>query len=386
MARQISRERLVFNPIIEPGALARYDSLLFLHFIHTRETIMYAAVLEAQDKLVVQEMARPLIDDDSALLQVESVAICGSDVRILHHGNPRVVPPAIMGHEAAGIIVETGKNVRRVHEGDRIALGADVPCGQCSWCRNGLGNNCPINYAVGYQISGAFTQYMALNRMLLEEGPVTLFSEKLSFDEAALAEPLACAINGLELCSMSLGKTVAIIGMGPIGCMMIDLARVMGATKVIAAQRSRGRMELARQYEADVYIATEEEDLVERCSEETNGEGPDVVVTTCGSIESHEQAIDMVAHRGYVNLFGGLAKDTRPLNVLSNTIHYKECFVTGSHGSTPRQHAMAVELIEAGMVRVNPLITHRFPLTRIHDAFEAMESRQGMKIIVHPQA
>ena len=346
---------------------------------------MLAAVLEAQDKLVLKEMPEPEIDPDSALLRVESVAICGSDVRILHHGNPRVIPPAIMGHEAAGVVTKAGKNVRRVKEGDRIALGADVPCGQCAWCRNGLGNNCDINYAVGYQISGAFTQYMELTPLLLDEGPVTPFSSSLSFDHAALAEPLACAINGLELVGMSLGKSVVLIGMGPIGCMMIDLARIMGATQVIAVQRSRKRLEIAEAYGAGAYIATEEEeDVVARCRELTGGKGPDVVVTTCGSVEAHEQAIETVAHRGYVNLFGGLAKDSRPLNVLSNTIHYKECFVTGSHGSTPRQHAMAVELLERGLVRADPIITHRFPLSRIHEAFETMESRQGMKIIVHP--
>jgi len=346
---------------------------------------MQAAVLEALDRLVLKEMGVPEIDDDSALLRVESVAICGSDVRILHHGNPRVKPPAIMGHEAAGVVVKAGKNVTRVKEGERVALGADVPCGQCRWCRTGLGNNCEINYAVGYQIPGAFTQYMKLPRLLLEEGPVTPFSEAISFDDAALAEPLACAVNGLELAGMSLGKSIVIIGLGPIGCMMIDLARVMGATKVIAVQRSLKRMEIAKAYKADVYIASEAEDVVARCREETGGEGPDVVVTTCGSVEAHEQAIEMVAHRGCVNLFGGLAKDARPLNVLSNTIHYKECFVTGSHGSTPRQHEIAVRLIEKGIVRVAPLVTHQYPLSRIHEAFETMESRQGMKIVVHPQ-
>ena len=346
---------------------------------------MRAAILEALDQLAVKEVPIPEIDADSALLRVESVAICGSDVRILHHGNPRVVPPAVMGHEAAGVVEKAGANVSRVKEGDLVAIGADVPCGQCHWCRNGLGNNCAINYAVGYQIPGAFTQYMLLPKLLLEEGPVTPFSNAIGCDEAALAEPLACAINGLELAGMALGKTVAIIGLGPIGCMMIDLARIMGAVKVIAIQRSRKRLELARPYEADVYMASEDEDVVARCREETGGEGPDIVVTTCGSVEAHEQAVAMVAHRGCVNFFGGLSKDARPLSILSNTIHYKECFVTGSHGSTPRHHEIAVRLLEEQRVRVNPIITHHFPLSRIHDAFEAMESRQGMKVIVHPQ-
>jgi len=347
---------------------------------------MFAAVLEDLGRLTVKEVPMPAVDDDSALLKVESVAICGSDLRILNHGNPRVTPPAIMGHEAAGVVVTAGKNVTRVKEGDHVAIGADVPCGQCRWCRNGMGNNCAINYAVGYQISGAFTQYMLLPRLLLEEGPVTPFDAKMGFDAAALAEPLACAINGLELARLSLGKTLVIMGLGPIGCMMIDLARHMGAAKIIATQRSKKRMEIGRRYGADVYIASDEEDVVARCREATNGEGPDVVMTTCGSADAHEQAIEMVAHRGYVNLFGGLPKGARALHVLSNTIHYKECFVTGSHGSTPRHHEMAVGLLERGQVRVEPIITHIFPLTQIGDAFKAMESREGMKVIVHPHA
>ena len=345
---------------------------------------MKAAVLQDLNNLVLKDVRDPEIDDDSALLRVESVSICGSDVRILHHGSPRVKPPTIIGHENAGVIVKVGKNVTRVKEGDRVSIGADVPCGQCHWCRNGLGNNCAINYAIGYQIPGAFAQYMKLPRLVLEEGPVTPFSENLSFDEAALAEPLACAINGLELVNMSLGKSVVIIGLGPIGCMMIDLARVMGATKVLGVQRSKLRMEIAKYYEADVYIASEEEDVIERCREETGGEGPDIVITTCASVDAHEQAVEMVAHRGYVNLFGGLPKTMRPMTLLSNTIHYKECFLTGSHGCVPRHHELATQLLEKGLVRVKPLITHHFPLHEIHLAFEAMESRKGMKIMMHP--
>ncbi len=347
---------------------------------------MKAAVLEVLDRLVVRDVPEPEIDDHSALLRVEAVSICGSDVRILHHGNPRVRPPAIIGHEAAGTVVKVGQAVTRVKEGDRVALGADVPCGVCHWCRNGLGNNCAINYAIGYQIPGAFAEYMKLDRLTLEEGPVTPVADSLSFEEAALAEPLACAINGMELVNMGLGKTVVIIGLGPIGSFMIDLARVMGATKVIGVQRSRVRLEIAQFYRADAYIDSSTEDVVARCLAETGGEGPNIVITACGSVEAHEQAVAMVAHRGYVNLFGGLSKDARPMSLLSNTVHYKECFVTGSHGSVPRQHELAVQLLEKGMVRVKPLITHHFPLADIQEGFRVMESRQGMKIMIHPHS
>jgi len=346
---------------------------------------MKAAVLEQLHKMVVQNVPDPVVGHNEALMKVAATSICGSDVRIFHHGNPRVRMPTIIGHETAGTIVQVGRNVTRVKVGDRVAIGADVPCGQCSWCRNGMGNNCSINYAMGYQFQGAFAEYLKLPQLCLEQGPVTSFdSTKLSFVEAALAEPLACAINGFELVNLSLGKSVVIIGLGPIGCMMIDLARAMGATKVIGIQRSRQRMEIAKTYGADAYLYSAEEDIVKRCRELTGGQGPDIVITSCGTVEAHEQAIEMVAHRGYVNLFGGLPNDMRPMSLLSNVIHYKECFVTGSHGSVPRHHELAVRLLEQKLVRVKPLITHSYPLDEIEQAFVTMESRQGMKVAVLP--
>ena len=344
---------------------------------------MKAAVLHGKDQLDLEDIPVPEIDDSSALMKVEATCICGSDVRILHHGNPRVTPPTITGHEAAGIIVKVGARVKNLQVGDRVSIGADVPCGECDWCRNGLANNCEINYAVGYQIPGAFAEYMKIPELICKEGPIARFADHLSYEEAALAEPLACAINGLELVNMSLGKTIVVIGMGPIGCMMIDLARTMGAAKVICIQRNKFRLDLARQYGADLYLSSGDADLVRAVFDATAGRGADAVVTTCGSVEAHEQAVEMLAHRGYVNFFGGLG-NARPMSLYSNKVHYRESFITGSHGSVPRQHRIALKLLETGRVRVKPLITHRFPLSQIKTAFEVMESRQGMKIAMVP--
>lgn len=343
-----------------------------------------AAVLENLNRLIVREVPEPEMDDNSALLRVEAAALCGSDLRIIRSGNPRVTFPAIIGHELAGMIVKAGKNVRRVKEGDRIALAADVPCGQCRFCRDGHGNNCAINHAIGYQIPGGFAQLMRLPPLVLEHGPVAKIPGSLSFEGAALAEPLACVVNGLEVAGMALGKTLAIIGMGPIGCMMIDMARHMGAAKIIAIRRNNFRGAFADRYAADAYIDPDSEDMVARCLDETGGEGADAVITACASVDIHEQALEMVARRGVVNLFGGLPADTRPMNVKSNLIHYKECVLTGSHGSVPRQHNLAVQLIATEKVRVAPLISHRFPLTRINEAIEIMMSKKAMKIIIAP--
>jgi L-iditol 2-dehydrogenase len=347
---------------------------------------MKAAVLEELEKLVVKQVDKPKCGRDEVLLKVEACAVCGSDIRIYHYGNPRVLPPTVIGHEVSGVVVETGPDIERVKPGDRVAIGADVPCGRCYWCRNGMGTNCKLNYAIGYQFPGGFQEYMLLNRTTLDFGPVTPIPDSLSFEEAALAEPLACAINGLELARFSFGKSICIIGLGPIGCMMLELTKVYGASRVFAAQRSKRRLDMAKQFLTEArFIATEEEDLVESVMEETGGEGVDLVLTTASTVKAHEDAIKMVRHRGWVNLFGGL-KNQPKLCIDSNLIHYKECFIMGSHGSLPHHHEHAVRLIGEEKVHAKWYISETFGLEDIQKAFDYHESRKGMKVIVKPGA
>jgi L-iditol 2-dehydrogenase len=345
---------------------------------------MTAAVLETLNLLSVKTMPAPECGEEEAVLEVNACAVCGSDIRIFHYGNDRVKPPTVIGHEIAGRIVQVGRSVRRVKEGQRIALGADVPCGTCKWCTTDRGTNCSINYAIGYQFPGGFQQRMVLNATTLNYGPVTPIPDTLSYAEAAIAEPLACALNGLELARFGIGKSICIIGLGPIGCMMLELSKVFGASKVFAAQRSRARLEMARPFLPGArFIATESEDLVETVMMETEGEGVDLAITTSGSVQAHEEAIRMVAHRGYVNLFGGL-KNQPKLTFDSNLIHYKECFVMGSHGSLPRHHRVAVDLIARGAVQAKKYISAVYPLEKTAEAFAYHESRAGLKVVVAP--
>jgi len=345
---------------------------------------MKAAVLEDIAGMVVKEVDTPAVKEKTMLVKVKACAVCGSDIRIFQFGNPRVSPPQIIGHEIAGEVVEVGKGVTGFSVGDRVAIGADVPCGECEFCRAGQGNNCPINYAIGYQFSGGFAEYILLNSLTLRLGPVHKIPENLSYEEAALAEPLACVIHGLELSRLRIGESILIIGAGPVGGMLADLAKVMGAGKVLLAQRSRKRIELAKRFLADVIISTTEEDLTQRVMEETGGKGVDVVVTACASVEAQEQAFTVVRNRGRINFFGGLPRGSPPLNVDSNLIHYRECFVHGSHGSVPPEHKKALELIARGVVEVKKIITHRFPLEDIHQAFRVVENREGLKVMVIP--
>ncbi len=344
---------------------------------------MKAAVYMGIDRIEVCDVPKPIVGDNEVLLKVEACAVCGSDIRIFHSGNNRVVPPQILGHEIAGRVVETGAGVTKVRVGDRVAVGADVPCGKCIYCESGIGNNCLENYAMGYQFAGGFAEYCLLNEMVMHYGPVHVIPEKISYEEAALAEPLACVINGMEKVHIRMGDTVVIIGAGPIGCMMIPVARLLGSTRVVMIDNDLKRINQAKKFEADEYIWSGEKSPVERVVQLTGGLGADVVITANGSSGTHLDAINMAGHRARVNLFGGLAQNTT-ITIEPNKIHYKEMVLTGSHGSTPKQHRQALNLIASGMIDMKKYISHRYPLENITDAFASAENRDGLRVIVKP--
>ncbi len=346
---------------------------------------MKAAILEELNKMVVRDVPEPVCGPDEAIVAPESVSVCGSDVRIFHYGNNRVTPPCTIGHEFAARVVEVGKNVTRLKVGDRITMGADVPSDNCPWSAIGQGNLSKENYAIGYQFEGAFQQRMKLNALTVKLGPIVKLPENLSYDDACIAEPLACAVHGLELGNMGPGKSMCVIGLGPIGCMILELAKAYGATKVFGAQRSKKRLEMAREFMPEArLISTEEEDLVQTVLNETNGEGVDFVITTAGTVQAQVDAIKMVRKRGWVNLFAGL-KNQPPLTIDSNLIHYKECFVMGSHGSNQKDVEKAVQLLASGQINAKRYISKHFTLDQINDALAYHESRQGLKVIVKPQ-
>ena len=346
---------------------------------------MKAAVVEAKDKMTVKEVEMPRIDENGVLLKVKACAVCGSDIRIFHSGNPRVKYPAIIGHEIAGEVVEVGRNVTRFKVGDRLAVGADVPCGECAFCEAGIGNNCQINYAMGYQFQGGFAEYLPLNRIVVNFGPVHKIPDCLSFEQGALAEPLGCVLNALELTPVKLGDVAVVLGAGPIGCMLVEVMKRMGASKTILVQRSRPRLEMARKtVGADVFVCSSEEDSVARVLEETDGLGADVIFTANPSPMAQQEALRMAKNRARINFFGGLPADKSIVELDTNIIHYKELIVTGAHGAMPIHHLKAIDLIASDTIDVKPFISETFPLDQINEAFKAAEGHKGMRIIVRP--
>jgi len=202
-----------------------------------------------------------------------------------------------------------------------------------------------------------------------------------------LAEPLACCLNGYEraLYVENSGGTVVIFGAGPIGLMLLILGKQLyGAEQVIMIEPSQVRRTLAESLGADCVIDPVAEDAVDTVMSLTHGQGAQAIFTACPAVETHIQAIEMVAKRGVVNLFGGLPKSAPPITVSSNFLHYREAYVTGSHGSTPQQHAKALDLIESGTINVKPLITKTIALDSIHEGITLASSGTSAKIVICP--
>ena len=346
---------------------------------------MKAAVLEALDKIVVREIPTPRCGEGEVLVRVKACAVCGSDIRIFHSGNSRVDFPQTLGHEISGEVAAVGGGVTAFKPGDRVAIGADVPCGECVFCKAGIGNNCQINYAMGYQFPGGFAEYVLLNKTVVNYGPVKKLLDHVSYNEAALAEPLGCVLNALELAPVKLNDVVVLIGAGPIGMMLCEVAKLMGASKVILVNRSTPRLEIAKSLGvADVYVCSGEQDAIARVLEETDGLGADVIFTSCPAPQAQADSIKMAKNRARINFFGGLAKDNPGVTLDTNTIHYKELFISGAHGAMPIHHHKAVELIASGKINTAKFVSHTFALDDINGAFAAAEGHGGLRVVVNP--
>lgn len=345
---------------------------------------MKAAVFYGPDDLRIEERPVPAISSEEVLVKVAACAICGSDVRTWRFGARNITPPMTMGHELAGTIVETGSAVTGLVVGQRVAVAPAVPCGQCPYCRRGVQTMCDHLRSIGYEFHGGFAEYLVAPPAAVRAGCVNPVPDNLSFEEAAIAEPLACAINGQELLKVGMGDTVVILGAGPLGCLHTDLARVRGASKTILADIQPRRLELARPFQANVLVDMTAENLRERVLAETEGAGASVVIVAAPSGQAQVEALSLAAKQGRISFFGGLPKDKPCIHIDANLVHYRELFVIGAYGSAPRHNRMALDLLAAGRIHSSALIGSRVPLEGIVHALEAVSKGELLKAVVQP--
>ncbi|OLZ72894.1 alcohol dehydrogenase [Streptomyces sp. IMTB 2501] len=341
----------------------------------------------APGNVALEEAPDPTPGPGEVVLRVRNCSLCGTDVKIYHHGHQRIVPPRVLGHEIAGevVLLGEGSSAHGLQVGDRVQLIGAIPCGSCRSCRDKLPTVCTRFEAMGYHYDGGFAEFVTVPGKVLDAGGLHRMPDALSFAEASLAEPLACVLNGQELARVGKGDDVVVVGAGPVGCMHVRLARARGANRVLLVELDAARLELAKGLVApDEAIFGADVDVAQRILDLTEGRGADVVLLAAASAQAQQQALHYTAPRGRVSLFGSLPPGSAAPVLDTNLAHYRELTIVGSNSSHPGQNAEALELISSGAVPVADLITHTLPLDRTVEGIRLVESRQAMKVTIEP--
>jgi len=332
---------------------------------------MKAAILEGKRKLVVTEVPDPVLDEDEVLIEVRYCGICGSDLEIYTTG-ANIRP----GHEYSGDIVELGSDVEGWKAGDRVVVQPRRPCGRCYWCRRGCEIGlCEQFYTELLRYGGAFATYAKAKYDQLYKIP-----NELSYEHAAIAQPMASPLYAIRISGMQIGDTVAVLGLGPIGQLLARLAKMAGTRAVYATEMSQPRIKLARNV-VDEVIDINETDPVGRILELTGGMGADVVFECSGSASATQQSLALVRNGGAI-VFVGICMDWVGLPV--SRIALNGLTLKGLVAYTESEFATALNLIEERRIDVASLITSKMPLQDINEAFEkALRGEEG-KILIKP--
>ena len=337
----------------------------------------------SNDKIIIDTREIPLLKENEALLKVESCGICGSDLKIKKFGNKRINSGQIIGHEISGQIVKVN-NVSKFKVGDKISLGADIPCQKCRNCKNNLSSFCEENLAIGHEIEGGFSQFMILNNHTLNHGPIKKFNN-IDYDIASLAEPLACCLNGYEKVSFNTYESVLIMGCGPIGVMLAFLASNLGINKILMTDISNDRLEILSNFSFITKYANSSKVAINSwVDKNTNDRGVDLIFTANNNINSHIDALRLLRSRTVINFFGGLPANSDNVEVNTNQLHYKESILTGSHGSTPQQHSEALDLIENNQDFFRKIVSKSFSIDEHEKAYESASDTKSLKVIIKP--
>ena len=348
---------------------------------------MFAAQLNAPEDLELVEKATPTAGPGEVLLKIEANTMCGTDYRLYTGAKTAGVRPGVVpGHEIAGRIAEIGEGVDEIvpglEVGQQATVSIVVSCGHCRNCLNDREHLCVNLELFGYAIDGGLQEYMIVPERALRRGNLITTSAELDPKALCLAEPISCCLNGLDQFKVDAGDTVAVLGAGPIGLIHAQLALASGAKHVFVSNRGEDRQEVANRLGA---TGVHPDELAERIGEVTDGAGADVVIVCIGVPDLANDALELAAEGGRVNYFAGFPKGSTS-QMEPNLIHYKELQVTGGSNARRRDVIRAIKLLEKGLINVEEIVTHTFPLSKVADAYQAVNDRLGVKICVVPDA
>jgi len=341
---------------------------------------MKASVVHGPNDIRIEEVAQPQPQAGDLVVRVRASGICATDVKtLLGQGLPKELP-TILGHEVAGEVFELGAGVSEFSVGDRVAVYPIAVCGKCDYCLQNRHNLCRHEFGLAHGIDGGFAEYVRIPRQIVEAGGVVKIPDQMTFEQAAMAEPLSCGIAALRANRLRSGSTVAIVGAGPMGLIHLLLAKAKGA-KVIVIEKLAKRRAIARQFGADYVVDPATEEPVAAVRTLTAGDGAEVVITSLGDPGVIEQSLPMTKKAGVFNIFGGPPAGSK-ICLDPRWLHYEEIIVTGSFAATPDDFRQALAMIANQEIDVNLLITDRFTLDSMLEAVERAKNLDMIKGVV----
>jgi L-iditol 2-dehydrogenase len=335
---------------------------------------MSAAVLYGKEQLRIERVQVPKLDRGDVLVRVRAALTCGTDVKVFRRGYhaKMIRPPALFGHELAGDVAAVGSDVSGFHVGQRVVAANSAPCGACYYCEREQENLCEdllFN-------NGAYAEYIRIPNRIVEKN-LHEIPAHVSYQDAALVEPLACVMRGLEESGVKPGDTVAVIGLGPIGMMFVRLAKAVYNARVIAIGRRRSQLDRAAGMGADEVVLNEEgADVVTPVHKLTGGRGADIVIEAVGLPEVWQLAIKLLRRGGVVNFFGGCPEGT-DVPVDAGLLHYSELTLKASFHHTPALIRQALDIISRGRVTARDLVNRVEPLSNLLEVMQHLMSHNG---------
>ena len=343
---------------------------------------MKAAVLEDTKKLIVKDIEKPEACDDMALVRVKACGICMTDYKAYSGERKNVDFPTICGHEFSGVIEDVGKSVNFFKPNEEVIVSPVTNCGICEACRKGFAQYCKNGAVIGGDgmdriINGAFAEYVLVPENSLYHKP-----SNISYEAAALTEPLAGSYKGLiEYSQLKIAEDLVIIGAGSMGLLAAMIAERAGASSIIMIDINDWRLDLSKKCGGTHFINSEKVDPIKSVYEILPN-GPDIVFEAAGPLAAAQLAFDLCRRGTRVNEFGVTTEGT--IAISPADVHWKETRVDASFSVYPRVMQSSIRLIEKGFVDPNKIITHRFKLDDITEAMETMKKPNRLKVIINP--
>lgn len=323
----------------------------------------------------VREQEQPRAGKGEVVVQNMVCGVCGTDVHIYHGepGSADVTPSVVLGHEYSGIVTEVGEGVTSLRPGDHVTIDPNIYCGKCEYCRVGKKQLCESMEAIGVTRNGGFAQYS-----VVPEAQAFLLSPELPLEFGAMAEPVACCLHGIDRAEIKEGDTVCVVGGGAIGLIMVQLAKLAGAARIILSEPNAKRREVGLKLGADEAVDPTAEGAMEPLLETA-----DVVMECVGNLPAVKSAFRFAKKGANIVLFS-VPKVDAHFELPLFDVYKKELTIKGSFVN-PDTHSRAVALLNAGKLDFSEIITHRFPLEQMAEAIAMQMSDQSIKVVVCPQ-